>query len=68
MLQRRHYGTRRFVERHGRSNGAERSAWTYVSQVEQGHRSISVDALRRIGDTLRVPAWRLLAEADDQTE
>ena len=45
---------------------AERSGlhWTYVSQVERGRRNVSVDALRRIGDALGVPGWRLLREAE----
>lgn len=42
--------------------------WTYVSQVERGRRNVSVDALRRIGIALRVPAWQLLRDAEQHRD
>jgi transcriptional regulator with XRE-family HTH domain len=42
--------------------------WTYISQVERGRRNLSVDALRRIGIALRVPAWQLLREAEQRRD
>jgi len=40
--------------------------WTYVSQVERGKRNVSVDSLRRIGEALALPGWRLLREAEEK--
>jgi transcriptional regulator with XRE-family HTH domain len=49
---------------------AERSSLhrTYVSLVERGRRNITVEALSRIGAAVGVPAWRLLAEAEDEAQ
>jgi transcriptional regulator with XRE-family HTH domain len=48
---------------------AERSQLhrTYVSLVERGQRNVTVEALRRIGDAVGVPAWRILADAEEET-
>ncbi len=49
---------------------AERSDlhWTYVSQVERGRRNVSVDALRHLARALDATAWRLLQEAEAESD
>src|SRR5687767_4483939 len=38
---------------------------TDVSLVERGRRNVTVEALGRIGTAVGVPAWRLVAEAEE---
>jgi transcriptional regulator with XRE-family HTH domain len=48
---------------------AERSDshWTYISEIENGHRNPGIDLLRRIANGLGVPLSRLIAEAEEAT-
>lgn len=39
---------------------------TYISAIELGTSSASVDVIERIAAALNVPAWRLLRPEDDQ--
>ena len=40
----------------------------YISHIESGHYSISVDALKKIADALGVPAWEILKRVEDESE
>jgi transcriptional regulator with XRE-family HTH domain len=59
----------RLAARLSQEDLAERSQLhrTYVSLVERGQRNVTVEALRRIGDAVGVPAWRILADAEEET-
>ena len=39
---------------------------TSVSLVERGQRNVTVDALRRVAAAFGVPAWRILADAEEE--
>jgi transcriptional regulator with XRE-family HTH domain len=41
---------------------------TYVSLIERGQYNVTVSALCRLGESLGVPAWQLLREAEHHTE
>jgi XRE family transcriptional regulator, regulator of sulfur utilization len=43
------------------------SHWTYISEIENGHRNPGIDVLRRIAKGLSVPLSRLVAEAEEAT-
>jgi len=40
------------------------SHWTYISEIENGHRNPGINILRRIADGLDVPLSELIAEAE----
>lgn len=41
------------------------SHWTYISEIENGHRNPGIDVLRRIARGLELPLSRLIAEAEE---
>lgn len=41
------------------------SHWTYISEIENGHRNPGIDILRRIAKGLEVPLSRLIIEAEE---
>jgi len=40
------------------------SHWTYISEIENGHRNPSINLLRRLAKGLSVPLSELIAEAE----
>lgn len=42
------------------------SHWTYVSEIENGHRNPSINLLRRIAAGLGVPLSQIIAEAEQE--
>ncbi len=43
------------------------SHWTYISEIENGHRNPSINILRRIANGLDAPLSDLIAEAEMAT-
>jgi len=43
------------------------SHWTYISEIENGHRSPGINVLRRLAEGLGMPLSELIAEAEDGT-
>lgn len=43
------------------------SHWTYVSEIENGHRNPSINLLRRIAKGLGIPLSELIADAEAAT-
>ncbi len=41
------------------------SHWTYISEIENGHRNPGIDILRRVAKGLETPLSRLIAEAEE---
>jgi transcriptional regulator with XRE-family HTH domain len=41
------------------------SHWTYISEIENGHRNPGIDVLRRIAKGLGVPLSQLIATAEE---
>lgn len=57
---------RRNIEGLTQEQLAERadSHWTYISEIENGHRNPSINLLRRLANGLRVSLSELIAEAE----
>lgn len=43
------------------------SHWTYISEIENGHRNPGIDVLRRIAKGLGAPLSELIASAEETT-
>lgn len=43
------------------------SHWTYISEIENGHRNPSINLLRRIADGLGMPLAEVISEAETES-
>ena len=44
------------------------SHWTYISEIENGHRNVGISVLRRTAVRLGVSLFALLAEAESASD